>query len=150
MTLLRQRIIKVCASFFYIGYLPVGPGTFGSLAGLALAWFFHDQLLAMFVVLTLLGIFIAGDSVKVFGKHDSSRFVLDEVSGMMLTVLWLPLDPIVYINGFVLFRILDTFKPWPIILLQRSKNASSIMTDDLAAGLGAHLILRILLYFSVI
>lgn len=146
----KDRFVQVCASFFYIGYLPVGPGTFGSLAGLALAWYLHQYILSLFIVLTVLGLAICKPSVRLFSKHDSQHFVLDEVAGMLLSVLWLPLDPITYINGFLLFRILDTFKPWPIILLQRSKSAFSIMTDDLAAGLAVNLILRIFLHVSVI
>ena len=68
--------------------------------------------------------------------------MLDEVCGMMATVLWLPKTLPVFIAAFLLFRLLDIWKPWPISWLQDQKHPFSIMHDDLAAGLLGNLILR--------
>lgn len=140
--------VKTLASFFYIGNLPKAPGTFGSLAGFALAWFFNQHLWALLAALSFVGFAIAPAAQKAFGQNDPKEFVLDEVAGMMLAVLWIPKSLVFFITGFLLFRLFDIWKPWPIILIQKSQRAVSIMWDDLAAGLLANLMLQIFLKFQ--
>lgn len=143
-------LIKLLASFFFTGKLPWCPGTFGSLVGLGLAWGLDPLFAGWFlVVFCLLGFWISDPARRAFHSDDPKEFVLDEVCGMMLAVLWLPKTLGIYLAGFVLFRILDTLKPWPISLVQKSKNPLAIMGDDLLAGIGVNLILRVLtVYFA--
>ncbi len=136
--------VKTLASFFYVGYLPWAPGSFGSLAGLLIGWYFYGALPYLTVAFCLLGFVICKPATAVFLSPDPSAFVLDEVSGMMLSVLWLPKTPFVFLAGFILFRLLDILKPWPISRIQKSPNPSSIMWDDLAAGALANAILQLL------
>ena len=140
--------LKAIASFFYIGYLPKAPGTFGSLAGLTIAWFFNQHLMFILISFLLIGLLISRPARNTFGNDDPKEFVLDEVIGAMLTVLWLPKTPLFFLAGFLLFRLFDIWKPWPIILIQKSKSTLGIIGDDLAAGFSANLILQIALKFQ--
>src|SRR3989338_31830 len=137
-----NRLVRLLASFFYLGYLP-DPGTFGSLAGLLIAWVFYGSLPALFFVLTVLGLLVCRPAVNVFKSKDPQHFVLDEVCGMMLSVLWLPHSIIYFAGGFLLFRFFDILKPGPIRWLENRKNPMSIMWDDLAAGAVSNIILQI-------
>lgn len=129
--------MRFVASFAYIGYAPFAPGTLGSAAGMALAWFFPQALVAMALTFSLSGLAICRLSQAAFNHADPSAFVLDEVAGMMLSVLWLPHDIIWYVLAFLLFRVLDVSKPGPIGMMQRSASPYSIMGDDLLAGVFA-------------
>ena len=140
--------IKAVASFFYVGFLPKAPGTFGSLAGLILAWFLNPNIVFILSALSIIGFVISPAARIAFRQDDPKEFVIDEVTGMMLTVLWLPKKLVLFILGFLIFRVLDIWKPWPIRLIQKNKNALSIMWDDLAAGFFANLILQSLLKFQ--
>src|SRR3989338_4383444 len=126
--------VKALASFFYVGYLPWAPGSFGSLAGLLIAWYFYGALPYLTIAFCLLGFILCKPATAVFSSKDPAPFVLDEVCGMMLGVLWLPKTPVVFLAGFILFRLFDILKPWPISRIQKNPNPSSIMLDDLAAG----------------
>lgn len=137
--------VKAIASFFYVGFLPKAPGTWGSLCGLFLAWFFNREQAWVFTVLSISGFFIATRAQEVWKNQDPKEFVLDEVVGMMLSVLWMPKRIVIFAAGFFLFRILDITKPWPISRIQKSKHSSSILWDDLAAGLLTNLILQLTL-----
>ena len=129
-----KTLIKGIASFFYIGHLPVAPGTFGSAAGLVLAWTFNEALPTLFFPLCVAGFLVAAPAENVYGTKDPKQFVLDEVCGMMLGLLWLPKEIIIFSIAFVLFRVLDILKPWPVCLIQKNKNPLSILWDDLACG----------------
>ncbi len=135
--------VRTLASFFYVGYLPWAPGTFGSLAGLLIGWVFYGALPYLTIAFCVLGFVICKPATAVFLSHDPSAFVLDEVSGMMLSLLWLPKTPAVFLAGFILFRLLDILKPWPISRIQKSPNPLSIMWDDLAAGALVNVILQL-------
>ncbi len=136
--------VKMLASALYLGYTPLIPGTMGSLAGLFIAWFSNAHLWLEFTILSITGFLVCKPAVQSAGTQDPQHFVLDEVCGMMLSVLWLPLNALLYLSGFALFRALDSLKPWPISRIQRSDSAYAIMWDDLAAGLLTNLILHIL------
>lgn len=141
---MKKKLVEISASFFYLGNAPFVPGTLGSLAGLWIAWFLNGSLTAVFFALTFVGFLVCRPAVRVYGTSDPRPFVLDEVCGMMFSVLWAPLNAVTFLMGFVLFRLLDSVKPWPISWIQRSSSAYAIMWDDLAAGLLTNLILQAL------
>ena len=95
----------------------------------------------------MLGFLVCRPSQAVFHSKDPSSFVMDEVCGMMLSVLWLPKSLLWYAVAFGLFRLLDVTKPWPIRVIQRSSHPFMIMADDLLAGVFTNLILRLLIIF---
>jgi phosphatidylglycerophosphatase A len=142
---MKMRLVRILTSFFYVGYAPFWPGFFGSAAGLAVIhWTDPSSAAYLCILFSVVGIALCGPSRIAFASDDPSRFVLDEVAGMMLSVLFLPKNIFVYAAGFILFRILDVVKPWFIGRIQAQKGAWSIMGDDLAAGLVTNCIVRVL------
>ena len=140
-------MVTLIAAFLGVGFIPWWPATWASAIAAVLAWFANDTLVYWTVGLTLAGFWACRPSQEVFNSKDPKQFVMDEVCGMMLSVWWLPKNTTVYLAAFILFRILDAWKPWPISKIQDSKHPSSIVWDDLAAGVGANLILQAALQF---
>jgi phosphatidylglycerophosphatase A len=136
-----KMLCRLISSCLYLGELPAS-GTWGSLVGWVLAWYFFEYTLPLFAALCVLGYALTLIAEESFGSKDPSAFVLDEVCGMMLAVLWLPKTVWVFAAALALFRLFDIWKPWPISILQKMKHPFSIMHDDLAAGLFANLILQ--------
>ena len=138
----------------YSGYLPKAPGTWGSLVGLAL--FFVLQVLSLPVYLAvvaaifLIGIFAAGEAEKIMDNRDPGIVVIDEIAGMLITMIAVPATPLTMASGFILFRIFDILKPFPIRLVdQRFHGGLGIMLDDVLAGIYSlavlHLVIRFIL-----
>jgi len=135
---------------FGFGLMPFAPGTWGSLPGIALWWFLpKDTYLQAGVALAgfLVGIWLCGASAKQLGVHDHGGIVWDEIIGMFLTLMVLPAaaDPLWILVAFILFRIADIWKPWPIRDLDHSLGGGlGIMLDDVIAALYAALMLLFL------
>jgi phosphatidylglycerophosphatase A len=140
-----RRPSILLATWFGSGLAPVAPGTVGSLAALpfiiAAVYFGGDIGLVAFTILAfVVGLWAAADYVKRSGDDDPSPVVIDEVAGQAITFL-----PFVHIlswqmvlAGFVLFRIFDALKPWPINWLDRTvKGGLGVMLDDVVAGIAA-------------
>jgi len=138
---------------FGSGLAPVAPGTFGSLVGLAIAlavaplgfgWY-----LAVTALVTVAGIWICGESARRLGVHDHPAIVWDEVAGMMIAMLAAPPQWWGAPLAFVLFRVLDIAKPWPIREIDHGmRGGAGIMLDDVVAGLMAALALLIVGYVT--
>jgi len=140
-------VARLVATGFGSGYSPVAPGTAGSLVGLllflplaGLAW---PVQLAAIAAVTLVGTLAAWRVARSVGLKDPGLVVVDEVAGQWLTFLALPVTPVTALAGFVLFRVMDIVKPWPARDLERLPGGIGIMADDIAAGLYAHLMLRV-------
>ena len=129
------------------------PGTFGTLAALPLVVVLsHYASFSVYLLVTILvsivGIWICGKTAEDMGVHDDSSIVWDEVAGMLLTMLAVPLSWQTLLLGFVLFRLFDILKPWPISYLDKHVHGGfGIMIDDVLAGLFALCILHLGLYF---
>ena len=143
----QNFFIKLTATFFGIGYSPWAPGTMGSLAGLFLAWFIDKSSIDYLLIFLVLGFLVCKSAVDFFSSGDPSCFVMDEVCGMMITVLFIPRTFYLYLAGFILFRIFDIAKPWPISRIQQSKSPWAIMWDDILAGIFANLLIRGYLFY---
>jgi len=142
-----RKIIIAISTFFYVGYLPLIPGTFGTAAGIVLFYFIRNNTPLYFLltgIITLLGFFFAGRAEEILHKKDARCIVIDEVSGILLAFLFIPYDIRFLILGFFFFRLLDTFKPYPAGRLERLKGSAGIMGDDLIAGFYTNLILQAL------
>jgi phosphatidylglycerophosphatase A len=125
---------------FGAGLLPRAPGTWGSLVGLAAAWWLLDlpwpwRILIVAAVIAA-GIWICGESARRLRKHDDQRIVFDEIAGVLLTALAVTEKSLVALAlVFVFFRIFDILKPWPIRDVDHSlKGGLGIMLDDLIAA----------------
>jgi phosphatidylglycerophosphatase A len=143
-----SRLGLIVATFGYVGYFPIAPGTAGSLAALALyaviRWV-HDPLFETAVIVTILvvGVWAASRAEQVLAVEDPGPVVIDEVLGMLMTLAWLPLSLTGVVAGFVLFRIFDIVKPFPAGRLEHAPRGWGIMLDDAMAGVYGHLALRL-------
>ena len=141
-----KNLIKLIASFFYLGYAPVIPGTVASLAGLGLYFLFKDNICfytILLILLSLLGFLVAGSAEKIFQEKDSRRIVIDEVAGLLLAFWGLRLEPVLLVTGFFIFRALDAIKVYPANRLEKIDGSCGIMGDDLIAGFYTNIVLRI-------
>jgi len=130
------------------GYSPVASGTAGSIVGLAL-WALVGGLgglpyAGVCAAVIGVGIWAAGRAERIFGRHDDGRITIDEVAGMLLSLASLPWRPEVAGVGFLLFRLFDIWKPFPVDWLDRHiKGGLGIMLDDIAAALYALAVIAI-------
>ena len=134
----------------YIGYIPFAPGTFGSLIGLPLCFLLAGIPLSAAIMAALffifLAIWISSAAGKELKRKDPGCIVIDEVAGMVVTFIGLPFTLTTAVLGFILFRILDILKPFPIRTLdQRLSGGLGIVADDVVAGIFANIIIRIIL-----
>ena len=135
------------ASFGYVGFFPIAPGTAGSLAALALfafiRWIGVPAIeLSAIVVVFAIGVWAAHGTEAALARKDPGVVVIDEVLGMLITLALLPLSWAGIALGFLLFRALDVVKPYPAAQLEHLHGGIGIMADDAVAGLYAHLALR--------
>ena len=94
---------------------------------------------------------IAQQAKKLIGGKDPSSIVIDEITGMTFTLLGIPLSPFSLIFGFLVFRALDIFKPFPIHHLeQKISGGAGIVLDDVMAGIYGNLLIRIVLWVTAI
>jgi len=154
---LKTFFISMLATGFGAGYSPFAPGTFGSLVGVAIFLLVQgvSPVLYILIVLlvTLVGIPISGAAESVFGEKDSQKIVIDEIAGQMIALFAVVaiggVEPysarfgILVIAGFVLFRIFDIWKPYPVKNFEKLGGGAGVMLDDVAAGLYALLFLSI-------
>lgn len=151
-----------------VGYLPIAPGTWGSMVGVAIYVFFSwfetnaathsgsniGQLAALhwalnsilLLLFCLIGMWASGRSIPLLGNSDPSEAVVDEVMGQLVTFLFIPftLSWPMLLAGFLLFRLFDIWKPYPIDDLQILPGGLGICADDLIAGVYAGVCLAVI------
>jgi phosphatidylglycerophosphatase A len=138
-----RTLVKLLASTAFIGYLPRASGTAASAAALGCLWVTgHGSALWWAIGTLLIGLAISKKATEVFQSKDPGIFVLDEWCGMAVTLIGLPLDPVLAVAGFFLFRFFDIAKPAGIRRLDRLNHPFGIMLDDVLAGLYSNLILQ--------
>jgi len=140
-----DRICKLIASVFYIGYLPIAPGSIGSFAALFFYNFVKDNPVAMglsIVVCFILGLLTAGRVESLLDDKDASEIIIDEFTGMLIALYLLPATMGYVVSAFLLFRFFDIVKPKPINRLEELGGSLGIMLDDVMAGVYANLILQ--------
>ena len=133
------------------GLAPKAPGTAGTalavllyLPLITLPWYLY---LVLVVVLCGVGVWLCGESARRLGVHDHPAIVWDEIVGFFVTMFLAPSGWVWILLGFVLFRLFDILKPWPIRWLDRQvKGGLGIMVDDLLAGLFSLGILQLIAY----
>jgi len=135
---------------FGSGLAPVAPGTFGTLVGIPFFIAMAGLPLPLFLALTLLlfvvGVWICDRSSAALGVHDHPGIVWDEIVGYLVTMIAAPLQWQWLLIGFLLFRLFDILKPWPIRWLDRRVGGGfGIMVDDLLAGIFSLAIMQLLL-----
>lgn len=146
-----NRLALLLATWFGCGYWPWGPGTVGSLAAVAIAALLHFYLgptravLAVLIAVLLLpAIWASTRAARLLNRKDPGNVVIDEVLGQWLTLLGsTKLNWKTLLAAFILFRIFDIWKPWPVRQFEKLPEGTGIVVDDLAAGVYGALILYI-------
>jgi phosphatidylglycerophosphatase A len=139
------------ATFGYIGYFPIAPGTVGSAAGLlvygAVAMTASPVVeLTAILVLGILGIWAGTAAERFFGGIDPGPVVIDEVVGMLITLAFMPIGWHSALAGFFIFRLLDVIKPFPAGRFERLPGGLGVMLDDTMAAIYGNLLLRAILW----
>jgi phosphatidylglycerophosphatase A len=147
------------ATFFGIGRLKPGPGTWGSAATVVLwAALAHaiapswrtPVVIALALLVTLIGIPAATQVARGSGVKDPQFVVIDEVAGQLIALIAVPLTWKSFLAGFILFRAFDIVKPPPVRQLERLPEGTGIVLDDVAAGLYALGAMHLLLYLGLL
>lgn len=147
-------LAKIISTFFGVGYFPKAPGTMGSLAALIVYWVCPEinslQLVMIILGITGIGIVSAtlteNEMKSKFGKDkgiDPGIIVIDEVIGMLIALIAVPKATIFLIAAFILFRIFDIAKPYPIRRIEKLQGGWGIVFDDVIAGIYANIVLQI-------
>jgi phosphatidylglycerophosphatase A len=149
---LTRKLVLALATGGYVGYMPIAPGTFGSVVGLFVYWLIAFlPLPAVFLLMAgfaAVSVWIAHQAAAILGTEDPKQVVVDEIIGMMAALFALPFHPVVWIAGFLLFRGFDIIKPFPISYLEkRCPGGLGIVIDDVVAGIFANILLRGILLF---
>ncbi|MBA3582050.1 MAG: phosphatidylglycerophosphatase A [Gammaproteobacteria bacterium] len=149
---LWSRPIQCLAFGFGAGLSPKAPGTIGTLIAIPIWWaliqFSFTFYLIASIFIAIVGIYICQRAAEQLGVHDHGGIVWDEISGFLLTMLFLPPTWQAVVAGFLAFRLFDIVKPWPISWCDRNvKGGFGIMLDDWLAGLLAGFLIFLLQYY---
>ena len=131
---------------FGSGLAKKAPGTFGTLAAIPVYWLLAQTNTIVYSIATILviisGVRICGLAAEKLGLHDFGGIVWDEIAGYLITMWWVAFSWQAAALGFVLFRIFDIFKPWPIKWIDKQvEGGLGIMLDDVLAGIFAGLVM---------
>jgi len=146
-----NRFAVILTTWFGCGYFPWGPGTAGSLAAVLIAAALHSWfgvgrsgLAVLVLVFVLPGIWASTRTARILNTEDPGLVVVDEVLGQWLTLLGAStLNWKTFLAGFLLFRLFDIWKPWPIRRLENLPEGTGIVVDDLGAGAYGAIVLTI-------
>ena len=145
-------ITRLIVTVFGLGYLPVAPGTWASLAAALVAWGIIDiisesGLILVTALCLALGIWAPQKYIERTGSKDPSEIVIDEIGGMWLSLLLVPKIWWAYGLAFVAFRLFDIVKPWPASFFdQKVEGGLGIMGDDVVAALYTLIVVHGALY----
>ena len=144
----RDKAIKILATGFGAGLSPVAPGTAGTLVGIMICLLCYPLSLPfrlLFVVaISALSIYVAEQAENIYGKKDDQRIVIDEIAGFQVAMLPVAITGLHLCLAFVLFRVFDIWKPFPLNRLQRLPGGWGIVADDLGAGVYGGLVMLLL------
>ncbi len=151
----KEKVVMFIATGCFIGKIPFAPGTFGSLAGILLCFILSktSEPVAIFCIILFIifSIWIAGDAEKILKIKDPGSIVIDEIAGMAVTLIGLPFNFFYVATGFIIFRVLDITKPFPIRYIEkRISGGAGVVLDDVAAGIFGNIILRIIFFLFTI
>ncbi len=147
------------ATFFGIGHLRPGPGTFGSATTVVLWWLLAHKIMPSWqpwaaallaLIAVLIGIPAATRVARASGRKDPQFVVIDEVAGQLVTLIAAPVAWQSLLLGFILFRAFDIVKPPPVRQLERLPEGMGIVVDDVGAGLYALAVMQIVLHFGLL
>lgn len=159
---LPPKLAEFLATGFFISYIPsritgfkknTGAGLFGTALSLLFVPFLPENAAwyaAFLLAAAAFSVKVAGDAAELFGTHDDPRIVIDEMVGYWTAVAFMDRTIFSLTSAFILFRIIDTLKPWPIKRLERGLTGGlGVIADDVIAGIEANILTRTLLLVIV-
>jgi phosphatidylglycerophosphatase A len=146
--ILKPKAVMFLATGAHVGRIPFASGTFGSLVGLPIVYLISktDWVVALIltILLVLFSVRVAHLAERQLKAKDPGCIVIDEIAGMCVTMLAIPLTLTTGVAGFFLFRLFDIIKPPPARLMEsRLQGGWGVVMDDVAAGIMANIVLRI-------
>jgi phosphatidylglycerophosphatase A len=141
-----KKLALIFCSFFGTGFFPFAPGTAATIAGIVFIYFLKLSIigyLSLTILLLAFAIPICSYLERILKVKDPGFIVIDEVVGIMISLMGLPLTWPIVIVGFFLFRAFDMFKIYPINRLESLPGGFGIMLDDVMAGLYTNIILHL-------
>lgn len=143
---------KAIGSGLYTGFIPLAPGTFGSLVGLLIYYipgFEKPQILIpAIIIFTFYGMFLGSKFETVYGK-DPGQCTIDEIVGMWITLLILPKTLLISTIAFFVWRAFDIIKPYPMRKIEEIEGGIGIMSDDIVGGLYSLFTMNLIIYFLI-
>ncbi len=145
---IKQNIIIYVSTCLKIGYIKKMPGTFGSLAAipfLPIGKYFNEVFLAVLLtIFFMVGVWAVGKYIYIAKNDDPKEVVIDEFLGLLLTcyvtAFFIDLTPLLIVALFLMFRLFDILKPWPLCFFDKNiKGGFGVMFDDIAASIIAAL-----------
>ena len=149
---MRIKISEWIATCFKVGYLPLAPGTWGSIFAILVWWVFLKDLdpLIFGIIIILfffIGIIVSYVIIDQNDNNDPSYIIIDELVGQWLALWILPDGYFYIIVVFILFRFFDIIKPWPIRFMEQLPKGLGVMCDDLTAGLITLILIQIINFY---
>ena len=141
-------IVRGLATGFGAGLLRPGPGTWGTLVGVPFVMFLYRAPDLTYMIATIATILFSIGIAELYELqgwgHDQKEVVIDEIAGFVVAMTWLPYTWQSFVGGFLLFRLFDIWKPWPIRYIdQRVRGGIGVVLDDVAAGIISNIILQV-------
>jgi phosphatidylglycerophosphatase A len=148
-----NRVAVLIATFGYVGYFPIAPGTAGSLAALPLyalvRWSGSLAIeLSTIAVVFAVGVWASTATERALNRKDPGPVVIDEVLGMLVTLAAVPLSWWGVFVGFLVFRVLDVIKPFPAGRFERLPSGLGIMADDAMAGIYGLVLMHLAVWYG--
>lgn len=155
-----KTLAKFFASGFGSGYAPIAPGTAGSIVASIAIYFIYNQfqisprvlvisLVAASILGTIIGVVSCNILESEWGK-DPSKVVLDEMVGIFISLLFIPISIQTVVLSLILFRVFDIWKPLGIRKLEAIEGGVGVMADDILAGIYANIVLQVVLYLNIL
>ena len=149
---IKYRFSEIIGTMFYIGKIPLAPGTWGSLAALLLWYLIKPKIIDPLFLLITGGLFFIGIAVseiitRELENHDPKEIIIDEWVGMWIALYLVPHSLFWGLVSFFLFRFFDIFKPGPVQIMDDIHSPIGVMLDDVVAGILALLVTQSLMYY---
>jgi len=149
-----RAIILFISQGAYAGKFPVAPGTAGTVVGvfiyLGLKGLHPVHYGAVCLLVILVGMWAAGHAEIILGRTDSTSIVIDEIAGFLTAMFMVPSGLFFIVSGFVIFRVFDIMKPWPLKRLQELHGGPGVMLDDVGAGIYTNVLLQLAVHVKLV
>ena len=144
----KESLIVGLASLLGLGLFPLAPGTLASLAAVGLFLLVGNStlFLAITAASLILSFLLCGAAERILSENDPKRVVIDDFSGQLIALVFIPKYPVYIFLSFLLFRLFDTLKIPPADILDKKRGSLGIVGDDIVAGLYANLLIQAVIF----